>query len=222
MKQYPHIEYFCNAPFGETVWAFDKIDGSQIRTEWNRKLSKKSNFTNGFSKFGTRGQLINKTSEAFGDSVNIFMDKYSEDLNKIFRTDKDLINIDTFTVYLEYCGENSFAGRHQATDLKNLVLFDIEAYKKGFITPKNYIEKFGHLDIAELIYHGELTKEFINDVYEGKYDLTEGVVCKGVRKTKGSEVVWMCKCKTKIWLERVKEKLGEKALKDELNGELIL
>jgi hypothetical protein len=216
------MSYWKKAPMGEMIWAFDKIDGSQIRCEYSRKLSKKSAFTNGFGKFGSRGQLITKTSQAFGDAVDIFMDKYSEDLNRIFTDDKDLKRVDLFTLYLEYYGKNSFAGWHDPNDEKYLVLFDIEAYKKGFITPKTYLDKFGHLDIAELIYQGELTMDFINDVWNGKYDVFEGAVCKGVRKTKGNDVVWMVKCKTKVWLDKVKAKLGEKALKDELNGDLTV
>ena len=42
MKEYPSIDYWNKGIFGLPVWAFDKIDGSNIRVEWNRKLSKKS------------------------------------------------------------------------------------------------------------------------------------------------------------------------------------
>ena len=76
MREYPHIDYGTGI-YGENVYAFDKLDGSNIRVEWNRRNAKKSAFTGGFTKFGTRTQIISKTNQHFGDSVDIFMDKLS-------------------------------------------------------------------------------------------------------------------------------------------------
>ena len=81
-----------------------------------------------------------------------------------------------------------------------------------------FIRKFGHLHIPELIYQGEYNMDLIRDVRENVYDLKEGVICKGSRKSKGQDLVWMTKVKTNLWLERVKDKLGEIALLEEVNG----
>ena len=51
------------------------------------------------------------------------------------------------------------------------------------------------------------------------WGLKEGVICKGVRKTKGDELVWMTKIKTIEWLNKVKELYGEKGLLEELNND---
>lgn len=214
MKEYPHIMYAYQGIFGENIYAFDKLDGSNIRVEWNRKNAKKSNFTGGFVKFGTRTQLISKTDQHFGDSVDIFYEKYSDDLNEIFFNEKYFRNINTVTLFLEYFGPNSFAGFHDLTEKKDLVLFDVNPYKKGMLPPKLFLEYFGHLHIPDVVHVGNYNKEFIKSIYENE-ELKEGVVCKGVRKTKGNDVVWMAKVKTKKWLDRLKNKYGEDRLKDE-------
>lgn len=209
MKQYPKIEYFNQGYFGDTVWGFDKLDGSNVRYEWGKKR--------GWYKFGTKGQMISEKDENFGDAIPIFLEKYGDDLESIFR--KTYSNIESVVVFGEYLGENSFAGRHQSQDKKDVVLFDVNLYKKGFISPREFIDNFGHLHIPSVIYKGEYNIELIRDVRKNIYKLSEGLVCKGVRKTKGNEVVWMTKIKTIEWLNKVRELFGERALFDELNGD---
>ena len=102
MKSYPKIEYYNKGYFGDTVWVFDKLDGSNIRAEWNRKR--------GWYKFGTRNQMIDERDPNFGDAIPIFLDKYGDDLQKVFR--KSYSNIESVVVFGEYLGENSFAGQH--------------------------------------------------------------------------------------------------------------
>jgi hypothetical protein len=223
MKQYPHIAQWNKGLFGEPVFAFDKLDGSNIRVEYVRKLSKKSAFTFGFNKFGSRTQLINKMSDTFGPAVDIFYEKYAESLDKIFLSDKDLRNINKITVYLEYYGPNSFAGWHSHEDEMDLVLIDIEREKKGFIPPREFIKKYEHLHIPDVIYEGNYNKEFVNSVRNNDFNLKEGVVCKGVNtKSKRHDNIWMCKVKTNEWLNRVKNTLGQERLKEELDGDLEL
>ena len=221
MKAYPEIDYWNKGIFGEHVIAFDKLDGSNIRVEWDRRTAKKSNYTGGFRKFGTRTQLINKTSQFLGDSVDLFMDKYSDSLNEIFFTNKYFRNIDNLTLFNEYFGKKSFAGWHDPDDPKDIVLFDIIVYKKGFIKPKDFIELFGHLDIPKVIYDGNYNKEFIQNIRDND-ELSEGVVAKGVRKTKGNDIVWMTKVKTNRWLTRLKSTKGKDALIKEMNNDIEL
>ena len=218
MKKYPSIPYWDKGEFGSFCYAFDKLDGSNIRVEWDNKLSKKSTQTLGFKKFGTRNQMINNVNENFGDSVDIFYDKYAEELNQIFRTNPTYRNSRKITIYLEYYGENSFAGQHYKNDKKDLVLFDVELFQKGFIEPKKFISDFSHLGIPDVVYRGEYNQELINQVRNNEFGLSEGVICKGSLNKK----VWMVKIKTNQWLDIIKKKLGQEALTQELNGNLNL
>ena len=207
MKQYPRMDYFDKGIHGSYIYAFDKLDGSNIRCEWSRKR--------GWYKFGTRNVMIDERSEYFGDAVTIFLEKYGEELPKVFK--RHYTNIESFVVFCEYLGENSFAGYH-LDEPKDVILFDVNAYKKGFVNPRDFIRYFGHLHIPEIIYQGEYNSQLIADVRNNIWKLKEGVVCKGTLKTKGSDQVWMVKIKSNEWLERVRNKLGEIALLEEVNG----
>lgn len=213
MKNYPKIEYHNKGLFGEYCYAFDKLDGSQIRIEYSRKR--------GWYKFGTRNVMIDRNSKPFGDSIDIFFNKYSDDLIKIFNTNKLYRNIDNFVIFAEYIGKNSFAGQHIETDTKDVILFDISQYKRGFIPPREFIENFGDLHIPNIIYKGEYNNDLINTI-KSSDSLKEGVVCKGIFKTKGSDQIWMTKIKTNDWLNKVKVKFGDKYLLEELNNDKTL
>ena len=82
MKTYHTIEKYNESDFGKYIFSFDKIDGSNFRAEWDRKLSKRTSFTMGFKKFGTRTQLITKNNP-FVEAVGIFENKYAENLDQI-------------------------------------------------------------------------------------------------------------------------------------------
>ena len=211
MKQYPKI--FHDLDLDRYCYAFDKLDGSNVRFEWSKKR--------GWYKFGTRRTMISEKDELFGPSINLFLNKYSEDLERTFRDNRAYRNTEAFVVFGEYFGENSFAGQHDPNDDMDIVIFDINQYKKGFIPPRDFIRNFGHVHIPELIYQGELTDDFIESIRNDS-TLKEGVVIKGTRQTKGLDMVWMSKIKTNVWLEKIREKLGEKALIEEFNGKIEL
>jgi hypothetical protein len=212
MKSYPKIQYFNQGLFGEDIYAFDKLDGSNIRAEWNPKR--------GWYKFGTRNTMIDERDLQFGEAITLFLNKYGDSLPKVFRTNKSYKRIESFVVFAEYVGEQSFAGRHNASDPKDIILFDVNQYKHGFVTPKNFVEDFGHLHIPDVIYKGPYTMDFVQTIRDNRYNLKEGVIVKGVLKTKNQkDEVWMVKVKTKEWLQKVKELHGERALLEELNGD---
>ncbi len=159
MKQYPEIQGSNKAP-REYCIAFEKYDGSNIRVEWSRKR--------GWYKFGSRKVLIDGT-HPLGDAMQIFLNTYGDDLEKIFRKDKLFRNCQNVTVFNEYFGPNSFAGWHDPDDEKEIVLFDISIYKKGIMSPRDFVKMFGHLKIPKIIYEGNFNESFIQDVKDGKY-----------------------------------------------------
>ena len=206
MLTFPHINYYGDY-WGLPIIAFDKLDGSNIRAEFSRKK--------GFYKFGTRNVMIDEKNEQFGQAIPTFLNKYGDELEKVFNQ-KEYRNILSFVCFGEFLGENSEYGRHGLNDKFDIVLFDVNAYKKGLIKPRDFVNNFGHLDIPKIIYEGELNEEFINDVKVNKFNLKEGVIAKGVVPGKKSDNLYYCKIKTNQWLENLRAKYGEKALQEEL------
>lgn len=198
MKEYPHILGPNKAPHLPCV-AFYKYDGSNLRFEWTYK--------SGWGKAGTRHRLFDISDPEFGPAIPLFMNKYGYALEKIFMESKVYRGTKQATVYCEYFGPHSFAGQHdpiklgvESNDPKDVVLFDVNIHKKGFVGPRDFIRNFGHLPIAQVIYEGNLNEEFIRDVKEGKYPVFEGVVCKGGEGHK----LWFRKIKTLAYLDKLK------------------
>lgn len=194
MKEYPPIPGSSRAPH-EPCIAFDKLDGSNLRFEWHRKR--------GWNKFGTRTRLFDATDPIFGSAISIFLTKYASAIEQMLRHNKLLRNVTELICFAEFLGPNSFAGQHVATDSKDVVLFDINLHKKGFISPRDFVNEFGHLHIPRVVYEGNLNKSFIEDVRSNKFDLSEGVICKG----ESGHKLWMCKIKTLQYLEKIKARL---------------
>ncbi len=195
MKQYLEIQGPNKAP-RENCIAFYKYDGSNIRAEWTRKK--------GWFKYGSRKVLIDNT-HPLGDAINVFLNTYGDELEKIFRKDKLFRNCQNVTVFSEYFGPNSFAGQHEEDDPKEVVLFDVSIHKKGIMSPKDFIKIFGHLKIPEIIYQGNFNESFIQDVKDGKYPVEEGIVAKGLLPHgKPPHNLWMAKIKTRKWIEKLK------------------
>ena len=202
MKSYPKITHLNKQYLNLNCISFNKKDGSNFRSEFSRKRRT-------FYKFGTRNVMIDKSDENFGDAIDIFLNKYNEDLSKIFY-DK-YPKIDKRVVFGEYFGQNSFAGRHIGTDVKDIVIFDISLHKFGFILPNLFIQQFGHLDIPKIIYEGPFTEELIQKVKNNEFNLEEGIVVKGIVKNKNNkDEGWITKVKTDEWLQKVKLLFGEK------------
>ena len=207
MKSYPHINYYGDN-WGLPIIAFDKIDGSNIRAEYSKKR--------GFYKFGTRNVMIDENHEVFGEAIKLFITKYAEGLDRVFKS-KDYRDIQSFVCFAEFYGPNSQFGQHIPEDKKDIVLFDVSAYKKGFIKPKQFIDDFGPLGIPNIVYTGNLNHELVNDIKNNKYNLREGVIAKGVIRTKKeSEMIYQCKIKTNEWFDRLRALKGDKAVEEEL------
>ena len=200
MKSYPSISKEIVSKV--KIFAQDKLDGSNIRVEWTKKA--------GFCKFGSRNRLIDESHLLLGKAPSIFMEKYSEGLEKICR-DKRWKKA---TFFLEFWGENSFAGNHGEKDEHTVTLFDVHPYKKSFIPPKEFYKTFGHLDVVPCLYEGKCTPDLIDAVRSGELlGMTfEGVICKGKIDRRTRQPV-MFKIKSKAWLDKLKDYCkGDEAL----------
>jgi hypothetical protein len=207
MIEYPSIINSSKAP-QEPCVAFYKLDGSNVRVKYTRNK--------GFSLFGSRHQLFDETHPFLAGAIPSFNERYSEFLNSLFAT-KQFKDFKEIIVFGEYLGEKSFAGIHDENDkTKKFVLFDVMPIYKDrveFLKPQTFLELFsGKVEIPEVVYEGNLNKEFISLVRENKASipLEEGVICKGLQ-TKGSfkGKVWMCKIKTNHYLEKLKTRFGD-------------
>jgi len=197
MKEYKQINYYgeyWNLP----IIAFDKLDGSNLRFEYSQK--------NGFTKFGTRNMIIDKNHSEFGFAIDIFLNKYSDKLTKIFKS-KDYRDTMSYTCYVELLGSKSEFGQHLFNeDNFDVILFDVENNKKGFIPPRKFIKDFESVGIPEIIYEGNLNKELVQSIKTNEFNLSEGVICKGVIPNKKDNNLFYCKIKTNDWFERLRNK----------------
>jgi hypothetical protein len=189
MQQYPSIpgSKIAFQYLGKPIIAQYKYDGSSLRWEWSPKK--------GWHKFGTRHQLFDHTTLIYNEAIPLFLNGPAETIkDMILSMDKKCQRITAFT---EFFGEGSFAGSHIDGEEKQLKLLDIFVFKKGFIPVKKFMNIFCDFKwCPEIIYEGELTSEFIEDVRAGKYPVEEGVVCKGED--------FMVKIKTRAYLEKLK------------------
>src|SRR5579885_1192861 len=192
MKYYPSITKEVRQDI--YIYAFDKLDGSNIRAEWNKKR--------GLYKFGTRNQLIDEKTMPFGRAIPLLQEKYSEDLGMVFHEQgwKDAI------CFFEYWGPSSFAGNHNFEEKMDITLFDVNPYKEGIMPPTEFIKLFGHLDIPRVCYEGHVTTDLFDKVKQSTLPgmTFEGVVCKGAND-KSTKMPIMFKIKSHAWLNRLRE-----------------
>jgi len=202
LEIYPSIN---TSIIDQPIIAFDKIDGSNIRVEWSRKT--------GFMKFGTRKRLLSPEEKPFGEAVDLFMNSYAEDLERIFRKER----FERTTAFVEFAGPNSFAGFH-AEEEHEVTLFDLHVYKKGLLPPREFLKLFeDKVRTAPVLFEGKANSDFISSVKDGSLEgmTFEGVVCKGGLDNRRRPIAF--KIKNRAWLEKLKTKYGhDKALYEKL------
>jgi hypothetical protein len=193
MKTYPTIPKKIQ---DVEVYAFDKLDGSNIRAEWSKKR--------GFYKYGTRKRLLDANEQPFGQAVELINDVYGQRLNRRF-TDR---KFERAIAFFEFFGPNSFAGFHEEDDTFDVVLFDVAVYRKGIMPPKDFLNMVSGLKVPDLVHVGKADDSFIQQVRSGQHPKVthEGVVCKYVVR---KEQVGMFKIKTQDWLDSLKTKCGD-------------
>jgi hypothetical protein len=206
MKEYPSIINSSKAPRKSCI-AFDKLDGSNIRVKYTAKK--------GWNLFGSRTQLIDKTHPHLGGVVDLFMNGFSEPLAKLMKdrypNEREAI------AFGEYLGPQSYAGIHVAGDPMQFVMFDLMVGHKvsKFLTPQEFLKVCAPIvSTPRVIYTGNLSDQLITDVREGKYDVKEGVLCKGTERSGAfAGGVWMCKIKTQAYLDSLRSRFGEEEAK---------
>lgn len=207
MKLYPSIPHSGSIDKKDLSHVFVKYDGSNLRFEWSKKQ--------GWYKFGTRKLLFDSSHPIFGTAIELFRQRYADGLEQVFNTSKKFKNLNNVIVFAEWFGAETFAGQHLPNDPKNLILFDVNIHKKGLMSPREFLDDFGHLEVAEVLDKRVIDDEFVAQVRDGSFDcsskysiankMPEGVICKG-----GSgHNLWMCKIKTQNYHDRLKEVLGE-------------
>lgn len=192
MRQYPSIPK--QQKTGKYVYVFDKVDGSNVRAEWDPEK--------GFWKYGTRDRLLGPNSDPILSKAIPLMDEFEDALSEIFREE----DYQTVTCFFEFVGENSFAGRHEKEDEFETLLFDVWPEKEdGMIDPDRFIETYGHLQTPSVLYQGKANDELYDQVKNGELEgmSEEGVICKA--KNVSGQHPDMFKVKTEEWLQKVKE-----------------
>jgi hypothetical protein len=199
MKHYPSIprlngNWKLKFPKELNYVIFDKIDGSNIRAEWTAK--------NGLHKFGSRKVLIDESHEFLGESIQLIKNKYSEGLDEIFRKQRYLSVI----CFFEFYGPNSFAGQHE-NEKHDVVLIDVNPYKKGILDPNEFVKTYGRLGIPYVIGRQHYNEELRRMVEDGNVEgmTFEGVVGKAIHKNQHV----MFKLKSNAWIQKVKSKYGD-------------
>jgi len=189
MKAYPSIPAEI---VHQPIYAFDKLDGSNVRAEWSRKR--------GFYKFGKRNHLLDDTNPFLRETEQLVVDGYSEDLTRIFRARR----WDRAVCFFEFFGPGSFAGNHE-DEPHEVVLIDV-AGPRGIVEPRDFLDMFGGLRIAEMLYRGNPSSDFLELVRTGTLDgmTFEGVVCKGKWTSPGRPL--MFKVKNHAWYEKLRAK----------------
>jgi hypothetical protein len=205
MKDYPSIQSagyllaHATGYAGRPFVAFDKLDGSNIRAEWDRKK--------GWHLFGSRRRLLDPSQPLLGQAIQLILGGYGDGLARVLIDDPAFRGCHEAIAYFEFLGPYSFAGQHDPAVLGvpsnqpfRVVLIDVNVHKRGFVSAEQFVERFGHLVIPRVVHRGELTADFVRDVRAGKYGHGEGVILKG---GEGHDR-WMAKVKTTAYLRRLK------------------
>lgn len=196
MKQYISIP---RTPVDIPIYGWDKLDGSQIRCEVNRK--------HGLHKFGSRKVLVGPDHKFLGRAEELARARYGDSLPRILKDER----WEEMTAYFEFYGPRSFAGTHHPDDEHEVRLIDVSVYKKGFMLPGDFYRTFTRAGVptAALLYEGRPNAEFLAAVRNGTLPgmTYEGVVCKGAPTKKGYPPT-MFKIKSDAWVERVKALYG--------------
>jgi RNA ligase len=208
MLYYPKIPGSRNCPDGQCI-AFEKYDGTNLHWDWDRDF--------GWHAFGTRRDVFNLTAvgiedfqhkhQQLSECIEVFQQIWAVELERIFNDNPQYQAVQEIKVFGEFLGANSFAGLHRSTDSKEFRPFDVLLDGSGFSSPTQFVNDFQHLEIARVVYRGKLTGKFTEDVRSGKYNVDEGVICKGGT---GGDDLWMVKIKTNAYMSKLQQAFADR------------
>lgn len=202
MKSYPIID--MSPRYGTPVYAFDKLDGSNVRAEWSRKK--------GFWKFGRRHGLLDDSNPFLQEAPDIIKRDFEDALGKIF-VDRRWQKV---VAFFEFWGPGSFAGLHEQ-EPHRCTLIDVAADKRGLLEPREFLRTFAGVYHAPLLYQGNFNHELEEQVRSGQLPgmTFEGIVCKGGYTSPGLPL--MFKVKNQAWYEKLRARCaGDEALFEKL------
>ena len=196
MKSYPSIKQFREDRHANFVGhTFAKIDGSNLRFEWDRKK--------GWFRFGSRRRLLDETHAEFGIALEMFRSRFADEFAKLAVDSK----WESAMVFCEFWGAKSFAGQHEEDDPKFLTPIDVAIYRKGLLSADEFVQHFeSKFDIG---YLGTQTwdKPFVQSVIDSTLP---GMAFEGVIGKNGSGHKRLAvKLKSKAWKEKVLQNFGE-------------
>lgn len=194
MKDYPSISAEVR---GGSFYVFDKLDGSNVRAEWDRKK--------GFWKFGKRNGLIDDSNPHLTKVPDLILAKHAEPLGRILHEQR----AQRAVVFFEFWGPRSFAGQHHAGDEHSATIIDVAVDNRGFLLPREFLKLLGGLDHAALLHHGPVGH--IAELVRGGTlpGMTfEGVVCKSESYDRPGRPA-MFKIKNQAWYARLREHCGD-------------
>lgn len=217
-----HLVY-PKIPGCEEFWpakciAFEKYDGTNLHWVWNKDK--------GFYAFGTRRDRYDLNEEGIAqfkeehpgleEAPDLFIASYKHlgdeggPIQREYgpRSERADSSGDVI-VFTEFLGEKSFAGSHVADDPKRLVLIDVKT-DWGFIGPDELCKDFQNIEkegyhFPRILYSGKYIGQLAVDIREGRYNVNEGAVIKGV----AHGIVYMSKVKTNAYGRRLKEEFKD-------------
>ena len=205
MKEYPTISKDVQTL---PIFAFNKLDGSNVRAEWNCKRS--------FYKFGKRHGLIDDPNPILKKAPGLIMEGVADRLDRVFRSRK----WQEVVAFFEFHGPRSAFGLHEPDDIHIVNLIDISVHRKGILTPDLFLDLMQEAGItshAALLFQGIPNETFRQQVNAGTLSgmTFEGVVCKGALESPGMPL--MFKIKSDAWIEKLRSYCkGNEALFNQL------
>jgi hypothetical protein len=121
----------------------------------------------GWFRFGTRYKWLKKQTPTFGVAMELFQARIAQELLAVLKAHKEYRGVRNLVAFCEFFGASSFAGFHNADEPKELRLFDVWLQGRGFVPPADFVQHFGHLPGAEVVYQGVFDRAFIEGVKAG-------------------------------------------------------
>lgn len=196
MLHYPKIPSSKACQLGPCV-IFEKLDGTNLHWDWQRDF--------GWHAFGTRRDSFNLLPEGIArfeaahpnlrGAALLFLNTLARPLAAA------LPEVENAVAFTEFLGPRSFAGSHHPEDPKRIVLFDV-SLEGEMQNPERFLALFGQLEVPRVLYRGKFRGQLLEDIYQGKFGVAEGVVVKGVG--------WMAKVKTRAYEEQLRRQFGDR------------